>query len=121
MSAQQYKYTFANDTVKGDTNYYPSATGYVKALNSSTGVVSFVLTHTDVADSLKYVRLEGSDNLTTWTALTGNAALTNTTTDGTSKIYASTPLTYLYYRAFVACAAGDTVVVTNPILYYKDK
>jgi hypothetical protein len=120
LSAQQYKYTFANDTVKGDTNYYPSPTGFIKSV-TSTGVVSFTLTHTDVKDSLKYVRLEGSDDAITWVALTGNAALVNTTTDGTSKIYASTPLTYLYYRAFVAAASGDTVAVTSPILIYKDK
>lgn len=117
-NAQKYFYEAADDTVKYDTNTYPSATSYIKVPNAD-GVVSFTFTHTDVADSLSFARLEGSDDGSTWTALTGNAALSNTTTDGQSKIYTSNPLIYLYYRSRIACAATDSVAITDPILMYK--
>jgi hypothetical protein len=120
LNAQQYIYTFANDTVSADTNTYPSLTGKIKAA-SSTGLLSFQFTKVDVTDSLSFARIEGSDNGTTWTILTDNAALVNTTTDGTTKLYLSTPLLYLYYRVRIACAAGDRVAVTSPTLIYKDR
>lgn len=120
VDAQQYYREFADDTIAVDTNYYPSSTGYVKS-KVNTGVVTFTFTHTDVADSLAIARLEGRDNTSqTWTALTGTAILSQTTTDGTSKIYTTTPLTYLYYRAFLSCASGDSVAITDPILMYKE-
>ena len=124
--AQQYIYptpssTAWDDTIQADTNYYPSATGYVIS-KITTGSISFTFTHTDVADSLSYARLEWSDDRLTWTAATGTGVLTaGKTTDGQSKVYVSTPLTALYYRAALACATGDTVAITNPTLMYKEK
>jgi len=120
VNAQKYFYEAADDTVKYDTNTYPSATSYIKVTKAS-GLISFTFTHTDVADSLSFARLEGSDDGSTWVALTGNAALSNTTTDGQSKIYTSNPLIYLYYRSRIACAATDSVAVTDPILMYKEE
>jgi len=125
-NAQQYIYPTPSsiawdDTIKADTNYYPSTSGYIIS-KITTGSISFTFTHTDVTDSLKYARLEWSDDLVTWTAApTGTGVLANTTTNGQSKIYLSTPLTALYYRAFLACATGDTVAITNPTLMYKEK
>lgn len=129
-NAQQYWYTFANDTVKADTNYYPSSSSDPNTLapstgvhsTISTGVISFTFTHTDVTDSLAVARIEGRNRgTTTWTPLTGNAALSSTTTDGVSTIYTSTPLVYEYYRGFISCATGDTVAVTSPTITYKEK
>lgn len=117
--SQKRYFTPANDTVKADTNYIPSANGFKHTI--SGGSVSYTFTHTDVADSLSYARLEWSDNQTTWTALTGNAALGATTTNGQSKIYASNPLIHLYYRAAIACATGDTVAITGQIFMIKEE
>lgn len=115
--SQKRYFTPANDTVKADTNYIPSASGF--KYDKSGGSVSYTFTHTDVADSLSYARLEWSDDQTTWTALTGNADLGATSTDGQSKIYATTPLIDLYYRAAIACATGDTVAITGQIFMIK--
>lgn len=109
-----------DDTIQADTNYYPSATGYLKT-PGVVGSVSFTFYHTDVDDSLSYARLEWSDDLVTWTAMTGNAALSETTTDGQDKVYTSTPLLHRYYRAALACASGDTVAITNPTLMRKEE
>lgn len=117
--SQKRYFTPANDTVKADTNYIPSASGFKHTI--SGGSVSYTFTHTDVADSLSYARLEWSDDQTTWTALTGNAALGETSTDGQSKVYDYTPLVHLYYRAAIACAAGDTVAVTGQIFMIKEE
>jgi len=123
-NAQQYIYPAPSsiawdDTIQADTNYYPAVNGII--VKSTTGSVSFTFTKKDVTDSLSYARIEWSDDLITWTATTGTGALTATTTDGQSKVYLSTPLTALYYRVALACAAGDAVKITDPTLMFKDK
>lgn len=117
-SAQKRFYDLSNDTIKADTNYYPSSAGF--EVPTSGGLVIFEFTHTDVADSLAAARLEGYIG-TSWVALTGTGALSLTTTDGTSRIYVSTPLPYLKYRAWLSCASGDTVAITNPFLMLKEE
>lgn len=119
IEAQKIYYPVANDTVKGDTNYIPSSSGY-DLTNIQDGALTFTFTHTDVADSLSFARIEWRNSTSgTWVAYTGNAALSNTTTDGQSKIYLSTPLLDRYVRIGIACASGDTVSVTNQVLMLK--
>lgn len=117
VSAQKRYYEFADDTIKADTNYYPSTAGF--KVESAYGVLSFEFTHADVADSLSFVRFEGKIG-TEWVPLTGTAAMANTSTDGTDQIYNILEFQYLYYRVALACASGDTVAVTDPVLMYKD-
>jgi len=114
VEAQKYYYTPANDTVSADTNTYAG----IQA-KGSTGIIIFEFYHKDVADSLSFARLEGSMDNTNFTALTGNAALSATTTDGTSIIYTVTALKYRWYRVRLACASGDSVALTNMTLMYK--
>ena len=126
VDAQQYVQTFSNDTVQADTTYFPSSSSAPGTLRPSygikssisTGVVSFTFTHTDVADSLSFAGIEGSNDATNWTSA---ATLAATSTDGTSTIYTSTPLSWLYYRVRLSCATDDTVAITNPKLIYKEK
>jgi len=126
ISAQQFSYTYANDTVKADTNYYPSSNSDPNTLSPSyglkstisTGAVSFTFTHTDVADSLNFSGIEGSNNATNWYTV---SSVASTTADGESVVSTSTPLLYLYYRVRLSCAATDTVAITSPKLIYKEK
>ena len=122
VNAQKGDYIFTTDTVSASSAlYYPSSAG-LKAARHSVGVITFTFTHTDLADSLASARLEYLDHASgTWTAMTGNAALTNTSTDGQSTIYASTPLLNKWYRAALACAATDSVKITNATLLYKEE
>ena len=119
-NAQKVYYPAADDTIQADTNYIPSSSGY-DLKNIEGGALSFTFTHTDVADSLAFARLEWRNSTTqNWTAYTGNGALTSTTTDGQSKIYVTTPLIDRYVRVGLGCAAGDTVAVTEQILMLKE-
>jgi hypothetical protein len=123
VSAQKYIHTWATaDTIKGNVyRYYPATAGYDMGA-TSTGSVLFQFTKTDKTDSLNYARFEYLDQFGgTWTAMTGTAALVNTTTDGTTVLYTSTPLLHKYYRAILHCVAGDTVKITNATLLIKDK
>lgn len=122
VNAQKYTADWVTaDTLKGnDTNYYPSSSGFDCAA-FGTGTITFTFTHTDIADSLNYARIEYVDYSTgTWTALTGNAALSLTTTDGQSTIYTSTPILHKYYRVALHTAAGDTVKLTKASLLIKN-
>lgn len=114
-SQVQYK-PFSDDTIKADTNTYKS-NRIVKKY--TTTVVAFTFTKSDVADSLAKCNMRGSMDNTTFVDLTGNAALTTTTTDGTTTLYVTNPI-YLYYDAFLSCATGDTVAVTNPSFIIKE-
>jgi len=119
-SAQKYYYTPADDTIEGDTNYIPSSAGY-DLRNVVSGAFSFTFTHTDVADSLSYAGIEYRNSTSgTWTAYTGNAVLSSTTTDGQSRIYITTPLIDKFVRVRLSCAAGDTVAITNQALMLKE-
>ena len=110
---------FASEQIQGDTSYYPNSNGY-KA-KKTTGVVSFTFAKTDVADSLSFARIEGRDATDdTWKVLTGTAALVNTSTDGVTKLYTTTPNIYLYYRVGLACATGDTVSISNQTFMIKE-
>ena len=125
-NAQQYVQTFSNDTVQGDTTYFPSSSSDPTALSPSyglkstisTGVISFTFTHEDVADSLAFAGIEGSNNATNWHIVSSVAA---TSTDGESVVSISTPLSFLYYRVRLSCLTGDEVAITNPKLIYKEK
>lgn len=120
VNAQQLLYFPANDTIKGDTNYIPSSSGYALK-NVESGALSFTFTHTDVADSLSFAGLEWRNNTDdAWTAYTGNAILSETSTDGLSKIYITTPLIDRFVRVRLSCASGDTVAVTNQTLMLKE-
>lgn len=116
LHAQKY-FPPQNDTIKGDTTVFATVkTSY------SGGAVTFEFTTVDIADSLSVACIQGTmdeSGLTGWTNLTGTANLANTSTDETTHLYVSPPLTYLWYRSFAACAIGDTVAVTNAYLMYK--
>lgn len=120
VNAQKYYYEAADDTIKADTNYIPSSSGY-DLKNIESGVLSFTFTHTDVADSLSYAKIEWRNSTSdSWTAYTGNAIVANTSTDGQSRIYISTPLIDRYARVRLSCASGDTVAITNQTLMLKE-
>lgn len=119
-NAQKYYYPVADESIQGDTSYYPSSSGY-DLRNIETGAFSFTFTHTDVADSLKYAGIEYRNSTDgTWTTYTGNAVLSLTSTDGQDKIYISTPLIDRYVRVRLSCAAGDTVAITSAVLMLKE-
>jgi len=112
-NAQRYLYFPANDTIKGDTNYIPSSSGY-NLQDLESGVFSFTFTTSDVADSLSFAGIEWRNNTNdAWTAYTGNGVLSATTTNGLHKIYISTPLVDRFIRIRLSCASGDTVAITN--------
>lgn len=116
VNAQKLNRSFDNDTIISDTTTYtPSylVKGYTNTF------VAFAFTKTDVKDSLAVARMEGSMDNTNFIALTGNAALANTTTDGTTVLYVTSPK-YLYYRGFLSCASGDTVAITNARFIIKE-
>lgn len=115
VEAQEVYKTFDNDTVQGDTNMYPLG----RKIKDYAGIVAFQFTKTDVADSLNKAVIQGSMNNTNWTDLTGTAVLSETSTDGTTVLYVTTPK-YLWYRGFLSAASADTVAITNPVTIYKD-
>ena len=119
-NAQKYYYEAADDTIKADTSYIPSSGGY-DLRNIESGALSFTFSHADVADSLAFAGFEYRNSTAgTWTAYTGNAVLSETSTDGQSRIYLSTPLIDRYVRIRLSCAAGDTVAITNQVLMLKE-
>jgi hypothetical protein len=118
-NAQKYYYAPADDTIKADTNYYPSTSGY-DTRNIQEGAFSYTLRHTDIADSLAFVRIQWSNDQETWTSYSGTGSLTSTSTDGQSKVYISTPIVDRYLRVTLGCAAGDTVAIDNQILMLKN-
>lgn len=119
-NAQKVYYTASDDTIKGDTNYVPSTSGY-DLKNIESGALSFTFTHTDVADSLSYAGLEWRNSTSgTWAAYTGDGVLSSTSTDGQSKVYISTPLIDRYVRMRLSCASGDTVAITGQVLMLKE-
>ena len=122
LNAQKYIYDFPTDTVSSnETTYYPSSLG-LDASKSSTGSIVFTFTHTDIVDSLNYARFEWVDHTSgTWTAMTSPAALVNTTTNGQSVVYISTPILHKKYRVALHCATGDSVKITIPTLMYKNE
>ncbi len=119
MTAQaqkQYK-TFANDTIKAEVATYPSN---AKVTKYSTQVVIFSFRKIDVADSLSAAKIQGSTDNSAWYDLSAASAnLTETTTDGTTRLYVTNPVD-LYYRGYLSCATGDTVAVTYPTLIIKE-
>lgn len=120
VNAQKYDYPLADDTIKGDTNYIPSSSGY-DLKNIESGVFTFTFTHTDVADSLSFAGLEYRNTTTqSWAAYTGNGVLSVTSTDGQSQVYISTPMKDRYVRARLSCASGDTVVITKQSFILKE-
>jgi hypothetical protein len=118
-NAQKYYSLPANDTIVAESLYFPLAAGY-DLKNVESGAFSFTFTHTDVADSLSVAAIQYSNDRTTWTSYTGNAALTTTTTDGQSRIYISTPLVDRYVRAILTAATGDSVALTGMVLMLKE-
>lgn len=117
VSAQKQLKEFSDDTIKADTNYYASN---VKVAKYSTQVVIFTFTKADVADSLNVAKIQGSvDNTTFYDLSDASANLTETTTDGTTRLYITNPLD-LYYRGYLSCATGDTVAITNPAIIIKE-
>jgi hypothetical protein len=115
-NAQVLNLKFSDDIIEGDTTTYTP--NYV-VNKYSNAFVAFAFTKTDVTDSLSIARMEGSMDNENFIALTGNAALTETTTDGTTVLYVTSPK-YLYYRGFLACASGDTVSITNARFIIKE-
>lgn len=120
--AQKY-YSQPADKELGGTEgtvYYPSATGY-DLKNIESGAFSFTFTHTDVTDSLSVAAIQWSNDASTWTSYTGNAALSATTTDGQDKLYIETPLVDRYVRVILTVAAGDSVSLSNMVLMLKEE
>lgn len=118
-NAQKIERVFTTDTVKGAETLYFYIDGY-KFIDYKDVVLSFTGTKTDVADSLSLFRIQGANksDFTDATNLTGNAALTKTTTNGAFLLYVTDPI-YLYYRLAATCATGDTVIISAPKLTYK--
>ena len=117
VNAQIQNKPFADDTIKGDTNIYVSNLPVTKY---STQVVIFSFTHVDVADSMNVARIQGStDNSEFYNLPDASSFSLAKTTDGTTRLYVTNPLD-LFYRAFLSCATGDTVAVTNPTWLIKE-
>jgi hypothetical protein len=115
INAQKTEY-FTNDTVQGaETIYFTYSKGTVSEYG---GVIGFQFTKTDIADSCSVLRIEGSIDNSAFVGLSGNAALTETTTDGTTILYEETPI-YRYYRLAATCAVGDTVKFENVRFIWK--
>lgn len=117
LEAQKVNKSFTADTVKADTVYFTIG----KAIELTKGTISFQFSTTDIADSLSYGRIEGSRDNTNFVALTGNAALSNTSTDGFKEVYLVDNLRFLYYRLALACASGDTVAISNAGILFKEE
>jgi hypothetical protein len=127
--AQQYRQTFGVDTIAADTSYYPSASSNRSVaspltgltVTSSTGVISYTFTHADIStgDSIAAVQIQGSNNGTVWTSVGSNGAVADLATGGTTNLYTSTPLLYLYYRVAVYGKVGNTVKISSSKLIYK--
>lgn len=113
-NAQKANKSFSNTQIAGDTSYFDA--GWKSTIYS--GFLGYFVTKADVADSLSILRMEGSMDGTNFVALTGNAALTTTTTDGSTLLYVTSPK-YIYYRLMAAAATGDTVNLTNLKFIYK--
>lgn len=121
-NAQEILYFPADDTIKADTNYIPSSSGWDIGNKSAAGALSFTFRKVDVADSLSFAGFEYRNETTeAWTAYTGNAIVSNTSTDGLSRIYLVTPIIDRIVRVRLSCAAGDTVALTNQVLLFKEE
>jgi len=121
-SAQKY-YSQPADKELGGTEgtiYYPATAGY-DLRNVESGAFSFTFTHTDVTDSLAVAAIQYSNDRTTWTSYTGNAILTETTTNGQDRLYLSTPLIDRYVRVILSVAAGDSVSLSGMVLMLKEE
>jgi hypothetical protein len=117
VSAQFQNKGFDNDTIKGDTTTYVSNKKVTKHNNM---VVIFAFTKVDVTDSLSVAKIQGStDNSEFYDITDASANLTETSTDGRTRLYVENPLD-LYFRGFLGCATGDTVAVTNADLIIKE-
>lgn len=111
-----------NTTLKTDASVISGtvySTPSVK-IEKYSGLVGFFIKKTDVKDSLTVLRMEGSMDATNYIALTGAAALTTTTTDGTVFLYETSPK-YLYYRLNATAATGDTVTLNTVRFIYKEQ
>ena len=112
----QYK-TFADDAINADTTTYVSN---VVVTKFSTITLGFAFTKVDGTDSLSAAKIQGSMDNTNYVDLVdATANLTNTSTDGTTVLYVTSPV-FLYYRGLLSCATGDTVAVTNAIFTIKE-
>lgn len=122
LSAQEILYFPADDSIQADTSYVPSSSGWDMGNKSPAGALSFTFRKVDVADSLSFAGFEYRNETTeTWTAYTGNGIVSNTTTDGLSRIYITTPIIDRFIRARLSCASGDTVAVTNQVFMFKEE
>ena len=117
VDAQKQLKSFANDTVQAETLTYVSNKKVEQYANQ---VVIFAFTHTDIQDSLSVAKMQGSVDNTNFFDLTdATASLTETTTDGTTALYVTNPK-FLYYRALLTAATGDTVKITNAYFIVKE-
>lgn len=115
-SAQRINQSFVSDTAISGTIYFTSA----RTISTSDGVLGFIFTKTDIKDSCTILRMQGAMESSFAAPIdqTGTATLTNTTTDGTTFLYVTSPV-YLYYRLKATVASGDSVKFTNVRLIYK--
>ena len=117
VDAQKQNKPCADDTIKADTNIYVSNYNVDKF---STTVVIFSFTKEDLTDSLNVAKIQGSiDNSEFYDLTDASASLVVLTTDGTSRLYVDNPID-LFFRAFLSCAASDTVAITNPTWIVKE-
>lgn len=116
-NAQKQNKSFDDDTIKAEVKTYASN---VKVTKYANQVVIFTFTKTDVADSLSAAKIQGSvDNSTFYDLSDASANLTETTTDGTTRLYLTNPKD-LYYRGYLSCATGDTVAITDASILIKE-
>ena len=116
LNAQRIEKSYAGDTCISGSIYF----SYTRPILSSDGVLGFVFTKRDKKDSCTILRIQGAmeSAFAGPVDLTGNASMTNTTTDGTTFLYVTDPA-YLYYRLKATTANGDSVIFTNVKLVYK--
>ncbi len=104
------------DTVAAETTYY----SYAVPIKTSDGILGFIFDRKDVTDSCSVLTMQGAmeSAFAAPVTLTGTAACTATTTDGTYFLYVTNPV-FLYYRLKATAAGGDAVRFTNVTLIYK--
>lgn len=116
-TAQKAEKVFTIDTVQGAESIYFS---YASKVKTNDGIVGFSLVKEDIADSLSSLVMQGAmtSDYSDAIDLTGNAVLSETSTDGASFLYEESPK-YLYYRLKATCASGDTVAFSSIKFIYK--
>ena len=114
---QKVNKSFTDTSVDGDTVLFEMT----RLVELTKGVVIYDFTTVDVADSLAFARIEGSNDNLNWFPLIDNAAIVSTSTDGAKQVYQVDNLRHLYYKLALGAATGDTVTVSNVRVIFKEE